>query len=51
MEIVVLGGAGDIGGQAVEELATSVGVRWVIIADRNVAVARVIAVRLPSPDT
>jgi lysine 6-dehydrogenase len=46
MEIIVLGGAGDMGSRAVEDLAASEGVRRVTIADRNVAVAREIAARL-----
>ncbi len=46
MEIMVLGGAGDMGSRAVEDLALSEGVRRVTIADRNVAVARQIAERL-----
>jgi len=46
MEIIVLGGAGDMGSRAVEDLATSEGVRRVTIADRNVAAAHAIAARL-----
>jgi len=46
MEIIVLGGAGDMGSRAVEDLATSKGVRRVTIADRNVSTARQIAARL-----
>lgn len=46
MEIIVLGGAGDMGSRAVEELAVSQGVGRVTIADRNVAAARRIAARL-----
>ncbi len=46
MEIIVLGGAGDMGSRAVEDLALSAGVRRVTIADRNVAAARQIAERL-----
>ncbi len=46
MEIIVLGGAGDMGSRAVEDLALAEGVRRVTIADRNVAAARQIAARL-----
>ena len=46
MEIIVLGGAGDMGSRAVEDLAVSEGVRRVTIADRNVTAARAIAARL-----
>jgi lysine 6-dehydrogenase len=46
MEIIVLGGAGDMGSRAVEELAASEGVRRVTIADRNLAAASLIADRL-----
>ncbi len=46
MEIIVLGGAGDMGSRAVEELARSHGVNRVTIADRNAAAAREIAIRL-----
>ena len=46
MEIIVLGGAGDMGSRAVEDLATSEGVHRVTIADRNVSAAREIAARL-----
>jgi len=46
MKIIVLGGAGDMGSRAVEDLATSQGVRRVTIADRNVSAAREIAARL-----
>ncbi len=46
MEIIVLGGAGDMGSRAVEALATSEGVRRVTIADRNVTAAQEIAARL-----
>jgi lysine 6-dehydrogenase len=46
MEIIVLGGAGDMGSRAVEDLATSEGVRRVTIADRNVSAAREIAARM-----
>lgn len=43
MQVIVLGGAGDMGSRAVEDLARSAGVRRVTIADRNVARAREIA--------
>lgn len=46
MRIVVLGGAGDMGSRAVEDLATSPGVDVVTIADQNVARAREIATNL-----
>jgi len=46
MQVIVLGGAGDMGSRAVEELATSEGVRRVAIADRNVSAARQIAARM-----
>jgi lysine 6-dehydrogenase len=46
MDIIVLGGAGDMGSRAVEDLAASEGVRRVTIADRNVDAARRIASRL-----
>jgi len=46
MQVIVLGGAGDMGSRAVEELATSEGVRRVTIADRNVTTARQIAARM-----
>ena len=46
MEIIVLGGAGDMGSRAVEVLAVSEGVRRVTIADRNLDTARRIAGRL-----
>ena len=39
MQIIVLGGAGDMGSRAVEDLATTEGVRRVTIADRNVPAA------------
>jgi saccharopine dehydrogenase-like NADP-dependent oxidoreductase len=50
MRIIVLGGAGDMGSRAVEDLATSEGVRRVTIADRNVTTARKIAARLAGQD-
>ena len=46
MEVIVLGGAGDMGSRAVEDLAISEGVRRVTIADRNVSAARQIAARM-----
>ncbi|MCR4407207.1 MAG: saccharopine dehydrogenase NADP-binding domain-containing protein [Anaerolineae bacterium] len=46
MEIIVLGGAGDMGSRAVEDLAASPGVRRVTIADRNISAAREIAAKL-----
>lgn len=46
MKIIVLGGAGDVGSRAVEELALAEGVQEVAIADRNVEAARRIAGRL-----
>ncbi|UCC64249.1 MAG: saccharopine dehydrogenase NADP-binding domain-containing protein [Anaerolineae bacterium] len=46
MEVIVLGGAGDMGSRAVEDLAASEGVRRVTIADRNVIAAQQIAARL-----
>jgi hypothetical protein len=46
MKIVVLGGAGDMGSRAVEDLSTSPGVDEVTIADQNVPRARALADRL-----
>ncbi len=46
MKIIVLGGAGDMGSRAVEELAQAEGIEQVTIADRNLEVARQIASRL-----
>lgn len=46
MKIVVLGGAGDMGSRAVEDLSTSPGVKEVTIADQNVPRARALADRL-----
>jgi saccharopine dehydrogenase-like NADP-dependent oxidoreductase len=46
MQIIVLGGAGDMGSRAVEDLATSEGVQRVTIADRNIAAGREIAARM-----
>jgi lysine 6-dehydrogenase len=46
MDIIVLGGAGDVGSRAVENLAAAEGVRRVTIADRNLDAARQAASRL-----
>ena len=46
MDIILLGGAGDVGSRAVEDLAAAEGVRRLTIADRNVDAARQIAARL-----
>ncbi|MGB2799283.1 MAG: saccharopine dehydrogenase NADP-binding domain-containing protein, partial [Dehalococcoidia bacterium] len=46
MKIIVLGGAGDMGSRAVEELAKTEGVEQVTIADRNLEAARKISSRL-----
>jgi saccharopine dehydrogenase-like NADP-dependent oxidoreductase len=46
MKYIVLGGAGDVGSRAVEDLAGSEGVTRVTIADRNTARAEGIAARL-----
>lgn len=46
MKIIVLGGAGDMGSRAVEDLASTQGVKRVTIADRNQTVAVEIAGRL-----
>ncbi len=46
MKVIVLGGAGDMGSRAVEDLAVSEGVTQVTIADRNVEIARQMAGRL-----
>jgi saccharopine dehydrogenase-like NADP-dependent oxidoreductase len=46
MEIIVFGGAGDVGSRAVEDLAAAEGVRRVTIADRNLAAAREKAARI-----
>ena len=48
MKYIVLGGAGDMGSRAVEDLADSDGVTRVTIADRDVERAHVIADRLRS---
>ena len=45
MKIIVLGGAGDVGSRAVEELAATEGVQRVTIADRNAQAARKVATR------
>ncbi len=46
MKLIVLGGAGDVGSRAVEDLASTPGVERVTICDRNVAAAEAIAARL-----
>ena len=46
MKIIALGGAGDMGSRAVEELAEAEGVEQVTIADRNVEAAQQLAARL-----
>jgi saccharopine dehydrogenase-like NADP-dependent oxidoreductase len=46
MKIIVLGGAGEMGSRAVEDLVTSDGVAQVTIADRNTAAADALARRL-----
>ncbi|UCD85356.1 MAG: saccharopine dehydrogenase NADP-binding domain-containing protein [Deltaproteobacteria bacterium] len=46
MRIIVLGGAGDMGSRAVEDLAVSDGVGQVTIADRNVETAEKLSARL-----
>lgn len=46
MRIVVLGGAGDMGSRAVEELARTEGIDHVTIADRNLDAAHEIARKL-----
>ena len=46
MKVIVLGGAGDVGSRAVEDLAIAEGVQEVAIADRNVDAAERIARRL-----
>jgi lysine 6-dehydrogenase len=46
MRVIVLGGAGDMGSRAVEDLAASEGVERVTIADRNATAATEIATRL-----
>jgi lysine 6-dehydrogenase len=43
MQIIVLGGAGDMASRAVEDLANAPGVERVTIADRDVAAARELA--------
>ena len=51
MKVLVLGGAGDMGSRAVEDLAAEQGVERVTIADRNIENARRIAARLDRVDT
>ena len=46
MKIIVLGGAGDMGSRAVEDMALAPGVERVTIADRNVAGAEKLAAAL-----
>ena len=46
MQIIVLGGAGDMGSRAVEDLATAPGVERVTVADRDVTAAREVAAAL-----
>ena len=46
MQLIVLGGAGDMGSRAVEDLAVSEGVARVTVADRDVAAASRLADRL-----
>jgi len=46
MKIIVLGGAGDMGSRAVEDLVISSGVDLVTIADRNLAAAEKLATSL-----
>jgi len=46
MKIIVMGGAGDVGSRAVEDLALSPDVEAVTIADRNVAAAEKLATTL-----
>ncbi|MBI2893859.1 MAG: saccharopine dehydrogenase NADP-binding domain-containing protein [Deltaproteobacteria bacterium] len=46
MNVIVLGGAGDMGSRAVEDLAATEGVERVTIADRNVAAAERLAASL-----
>ena len=46
MKIVVMGGAGDVGSRAVEELANEPGISRVTVADWNIRGARVLAKKL-----
>lgn len=46
MQVIVFGGAGDMGSRAVEDLAATPGVERVTIADRNVAAAEQVAANL-----
>jgi saccharopine dehydrogenase-like NADP-dependent oxidoreductase len=46
MKIIVLGGAGDMGSRAVEDLVTTQGVERVTIADRNVSAAHQVVARV-----
>lgn len=45
MNILVLGGAGDMGSKTVEDLASSAGVELVTVGDRNITAARALAER------
>ncbi|MCC7541308.1 MAG: saccharopine dehydrogenase NADP-binding domain-containing protein [Deltaproteobacteria bacterium] len=49
MRIVVMGGAGDMGSRAVEDLAATEGVTRVTVADRDVARASALAARVSRP--
>ena len=46
MQIIVLGGAGDMASRAVEDLAAAPGVERVTVADRDIASAREVAAKL-----
>jgi lysine 6-dehydrogenase len=46
MKVLVMGGAGDMGSRAVEDLAAASGVERVTIGDRNLAIAQDLAARL-----
>jgi lysine 6-dehydrogenase len=46
MKVIVLGGAGDMGSRAVEDLVTTEGVERVTVADRNVSAARQVVARM-----
>lgn len=50
MRVVVLGGAGDVGSRAVEDLAATTGVSQVTIADRRVDAAEHVARRARRPE-
>ena len=49
MRFIVLGGAGDMGNEAVRALATHPGVDEVMVADRNLKAAEALARELGSP--